>query len=211
MRPARIVVFAKAPVAGRVKTRLVPALGEEGAARLAARMLEGTLAEAGAVSVAETELCAEPDQASEAWCDLLPRGEYHRSAQDQGDLGERLARAAERVIAAGQRVLLIGTDCPALTSRRLTEACRELETHDAVIHPTFDGGYALLGLTRFDPSLFTDIAWSTDSVARTTLGRIRALGWTVHLAATLRDIDEPEDLAFLPASLKGGTGTRSEG
>jgi rSAM/selenodomain-associated transferase 1 len=201
MKPARIIVFAKAPVAGRAKTRLIPALGAEGAARLAQRMLADTLRQAQAVPVADTELCVDPDLADAAWRGLLPGGGYQLTTQGGGDLGDRLARAAERAIAGAQRAILIGTDCPALTSRRLTAACRELDTHDTVIHPTFDGGYALLGLTRFDPSIFSDIAWSTESVARTTLGRIRALGWSVHLGETLRDIDEPEDLASLPRQL----------
>jgi rSAM/selenodomain-associated transferase 1 len=200
MKHTRILVFAKAPVAGRVKTRLIPALGSEGAASLARDMLAATLAEAERVTWAETELCADPDPADEAWHGLLPDGGYALSGQGGGDLGERLARGAERVIAGARRVLLVGTDCPALTADRLKNASRELDSHDCVIHPTFDGGYALLGLARFDPSLFSDIPWSTDSVARTTLGRIRALGWSVHLGATLRDIDEPEDLAFLTSS-----------
>jgi rSAM/selenodomain-associated transferase 1 len=197
MKRARIVIFAKAPVPGRVKTRLIPALGEEGAAKLARRMLEDTWREAAAVHVAEAELCVDPEPGAEVWRGLLPGGAKLVTAQGEGDLGERLGKAAERVIGAGNSILLIGTDCPAMTARRLTEACRELEGHDAVIHPTFDGGYALLGLNRFDRSLFTDVAWSTSSVAGTTMGRIRALGWSLHLGATLRDVDEPADLEGL--------------
>ncbi len=197
MKPARIVIFAKAPVPGRVKTRLIPALGEEGAARLAARMLRDTWREAAAVTVADVELCADPDPADPAWRNFLPKGQALVAAQGAGDLGERLTRAAARVTGDGQRIILIGTDCPGLTTRRLTEACRELESHDAVIHPAFDGGYALLGLGRFDPSIFDGIAWSTSSVAAATIGRIRALGWSLHMGETLRDVDEPEDLAFL--------------
>jgi hypothetical protein len=197
MKPARIVIFAKAPVPGRVKTRLIPALGEEGAARLAARMLRDTWREAAAVTVADVELCADPDPADPAWRNFLPKERALVAGQGAGDLGERLTRAAARVTGYGQRIVLIGTDCPDLTTRRLTEACRELESHDAVIHPAFDGGYALLGLGRFDPSIFDGIAWSTPSVAAATIGRIRALGWSLHLGETLRDIDEPEDLAFL--------------
>ncbi len=117
--------------------------------------------------------------------------------QGEGDLGQRLACAAERVVAGGERIVLIGTDCPGLTTRRLTDACRQLEGHEAVIHPAFDGGYALLGLSRFDPSIFSGIEWSTSAVAGATMGRIRALGWSLHLGETLRDIDEPADLEGL--------------
>lgn len=197
MRPTRIVIFAKAPVPGRVKTRLIPALGAEGAARLARRMLRDSWREAAAVNVADAELCVDPDPAAELWHGLLPARAELVVAQGDGDLGERLARASERVLREGQRVVLIGTDCPGLLSWRLTEACRELEAHDAVIHPTFDGGYALLGLGRFDRSIFSGIDWSTASVASATIGRIRSLGWSLHLGETLRDIDEPADLEGL--------------
>ena len=190
----RIVIFAKAPVPGQVKTRLIPALGAEGAAKLAEQMLHDTYSHASSVLVASTEICASPDPAEAEWKPYLPRRAAQLTPQGDGDLGERLARAAERVIGEGERVILIGTDCPALTERRLKSACWELETHDAVIHPTFDGGYALLGLRRFDPSIFSGIQWSTSSVATQTMGKVKALGWSMHLGATLQDVDTPDDL-----------------
>jgi rSAM/selenodomain-associated transferase 1 len=198
----RIVVFAKAPVPGKVKTRLIPALGEEGAALLARRMLRDTVREAMKVGVAEVELCVDPEPSHPDWEDVRPPIEL--TSQGGGDLGDRLARAAERVLSEGQRVIFIGTDCPALDERRLREACRELESHDAVIHPTFDGGYALLGLGRFDTSIFSGIEWSTASVASTTMMRIGALGWSLHMGETLQDIDEPEDLSALPFPAHAG-------
>jgi hypothetical protein len=141
------------------------------------------------------ELCADPAPEHPDWQGLLPQVRLER--QGAGDLGERLARAAERVIGQGQRVIFIGTDCPALTEQRLRQACRELESHDAVIHPTLDGGYALLGLRSYDPSIFEGIEWSTSSVARATMARIAALAWSLHIGETLQDIDEPEDLPAL--------------
>jgi hypothetical protein len=200
MTRTRIVIFAKAPVPGRAKTRLIPALGDVGAARLAHRMLLDTAREAEAAELATPELCADPHPLDESWSGLLPPQPLQTTAQGEGDLGERLARAAKRIIDLGEHVLLIGTDCPQLNARRLRAAGWELEAHDAVIHPTFDGGYALLGLRRFDPSLFSDIAWSTSTVANTTISRVKALGWSVHLGETLRDIDEPEDLAAAQAA-----------
>lgn len=191
----RIVIFAKAPLPGRVKTRLIPALSADGAARLAGRMLRDMFAQANSVLIASAELCLDPEPDHPDWEGLLPRHAKLLSAQGDGDLGERLARAARRVIADGARALLVGTDCPSLTERRLRDACWELETHDAVIYPTFDGGYALLGLKSFDPTIFSGIDWSTASVARQTRARIAALGWSLHLGETLQDVDEPEDLA----------------
>jgi uncharacterized protein len=188
---ARIVIFAKAPVAGKVKTRLIPALGAEGAAKLAREMLERTVEEAVASGLA-VELCADPEPEHADW--LTHKPELPASSQGEGDLGERLARAARRVIHGGEAVILIGTDSPNLDRDRLREAAEHLERYETVIHPTADGGYALLGLRRFDPSLFTGIAWSTPSVTETTIERIRALGWSLHIGETLRDIDEPADL-----------------
>jgi rSAM/selenodomain-associated transferase 1 len=196
MAPSRIVIFAKAPVPGAAKTRLIPALGAEGAARLAARMLAETVAAAVAAELGQPELCATPAPESHEWATFHPTG-VRMTDQGTGDLGERLARAASRVLAAGERVLLIGTDCPALDAARLRAAAQRLDTHDAVIHPTHDGGYALLGLRRFDPLLFSGIAWSTASVAAETIAQVRKLGWSLHIGDTLHDIDDPEDLAAL--------------
>ncbi|HZF43236.1 MAG TPA: TIGR04282 family arsenosugar biosynthesis glycosyltransferase [Sphingomonadaceae bacterium] len=197
--PVRIVIFAKAPVAGAVKTRLIPALGADGAARLAERMLAGTAAAAVAAGLGEPEVCAAPHPEKPEWEPFRPNG-VRMTDQGEGDLGQRLARAAARVIGAGEGVLLIGTDCPDLDAARLRDAAERLRTHDAVIHPAADGGYVLLGLARFDPSLFARIAWSTSSVAADTIARVRALGWTLDIGETLRDIDEPADLQAPHAS-----------
>ena len=194
MKP-RILIFAKAPVAGRVKTRLIPALGAECAARLAEAMLARTVAEALASGLG-VELVGEPDPAG--W---YGGPEIALSAQGEGDLGARLARAAAR---ARGPVLLIGADCPALDRRRLAATAEALERHDAVLHPAEDGGYVLLGLRLFDPSLFEGIAWSGPDVAAETLARIAALGWSVDLRETLRDIDEPGDLAAGAVALACG-------
>lgn len=202
----RIVVFAKAPIAGQVKTRLIPALGAQGAADLAASMLARTLGEAMATEC-EVELCATPPPDATEWQAFLP-SDLAVADQGSGDLGERLARAAERVLAAGRTVLLIGTDCPALDAGRLRKAAAQLGTHDAVLYPAEDGGYVLLGLARYDASIFEGIAWSTDSVAGATMERVEALGWSLSMGDMLRDIDEPGDLdaAFVP----GATKSRSE-
>jgi rSAM/selenodomain-associated transferase 1 len=197
MLPTRIVILAKAPVPGKAKTRLIPALGEAGAARLAERMLAQTVAAALAAGLGEPELCATPVPDAPEWVPFGSPG-VRMTDQGSGDLGERLARAAARVLGAGERILLIGSDCPALDAERLQEAAKRLTTHDAVIHPTHDGGYALLGLKRFDETLFGGIAWSTDTVASDTIARVRALGWSLHVGDTLHDIDEPADLACLP-------------
>lgn len=193
MSAARILVFAKAPEPGKVKTRLIPALGAAGAARLAAEMLDRTLREAVAARIGVVELCCDPAPGAPVWDGRRDSADC-LSGQGEGDLGARMARAAQRTIEGGERMLLIGADCPGLDRHRLREAAAALERNDAVLHPTEDGGYALLGLAQFDASLFEGIAWSRSTVAAATIARIEALGWTFHIAATLRDIDEPADL-----------------
>lgn len=194
MSGTRILIFAKAPVPGKVKTRLIPALGEEGAARIAHEMLIDTVAEAVAAGLGPPELCGDPDPTNQAWDGLRPGGYLRLSAQGEGDLGTRLEQAAQRTLLGGEKVLLIGTDCPGLDAERLAEAARRLDDHEAIIYPAEDGGYVLLGLARHDPSIFSGIVWSGATVAVDTIARIRALGWSIHIGETLRDIDEPADL-----------------
>lgn len=193
MTPVRLVIFAKAPVAGKAKTRLIPKLGAAGAAALAARMLADTLAQARGAAVDAVELCIDPAPDHPDWQGHLPP-DIALSAQGVGDLGDRMARAARRAIEAGERVLLIGTDCPELTRERLDAAAAALRDHDGIIHPARDGGYVLLGLSRFHPSLFAEIGWSGPTVAAATLERAADLGWAIHVGETLHDIDEPGDL-----------------
>ena len=201
MSGLRIIVFAKAPRPGLAKTRLIPALGAAGAAALAARMLAHTLDQALANGVAAVELCVAPGPGDAVWQGVeLPEG-LALTAQGEGDLGARMARAAQRALKAGEScagVLLIGTDCPALDAACLRQAANALGETDALIAPTADGGYALLGLRRFDASVFADIAWSTPAVATTTLARMDALGWSCTRLALMHDIDEPADLVHLP-------------
>lgn len=198
MKPVRIVIFAKAPQPGFAKTRLIPALGAQGAADLARRMLEHTLDKALAANLGHVELCVTPAAVDLAWQTLALRDALQWSDQGEGDLGEKMARAAQRVLESGESVLLIGTDCPQLSVDHLRRAASALGQADAALFPTFDGGYALLGLKRFHPSLFANMAWSTDSVAFETLRRLEQLGWTVQNEPMLHDIDEPEDLQWLP-------------
>jgi hypothetical protein len=125
MNTVRIVVFAKAPVAGRVKTRLIPALGAAGAAQLAARMLDQALAQALAATVGPVELCMSLAPGAPEWAGIpLPAG-IETSDQGEGDLGARMARAAQRAIARGEAVLLTGTDCPDLSAARLRVAAAQ--------------------------------------------------------------------------------------
>jgi len=200
-RPARIVIFAKAPQPGFAKTRLIPALGIQGAADLARRMLAQTVRKALAAGLGPVELCVTPSATDPLWQTLAVPDAVHWSDQGGGDLGQRMARATQRVLDGGEPVLLIGTDCPELGAAHLQRAARALQRSDAALLPTFDGGYALLGLKRFHPSLFAGIAWSSACVAAETLDRFGQQGWTVHSQPMLHDIDEPADLQWLPPDM----------
>jgi len=198
----RLVVFAKAPLAGFAKTRLIPALGAEGAAELACRMLSHTLAQALAAGAQAVELCMSPAPSDPAWKGVALPQAVERSDQGDGDLGARMNRAVERALALRQGpVLVIGTDCPALTAAYIAEASRQLEQHDAVLLPASDGGYVLIGLQAPCPEVFTDMAWSTQGVAAETLRRLAALGLRVWQGPTLHDMDEPADLVHLPDAM----------
>ncbi|MDT3668790.1 MAG: TIGR04282 family arsenosugar biosynthesis glycosyltransferase [Aromatoleum sp.] len=196
----RVIVFAKAPLPGLAKTRLIPALGAAGAALLAARMLDDTLAAAHEAKLGPVELCVAPHAGDPAWRQMALPPDIVLTSQGDGDLGARMSRAAARAIARAEAVLLIGTDCPQMSPDVLRAAALALRDTDAVLHPSSDGGYVLLGLARFDARLFTRIAWSTPNVAATTIARIRALGWPLTLGATFDDIDVPDDLRHLPDS-----------
>jgi rSAM/selenodomain-associated transferase 1 len=196
-----VVVFARAPRPGMVKTRLIPVLGAEGAAGLHARLAKRTLETARAGGFRRIELHGTPD------CDdpffRFCAGHYGAvlAPQAPGDLGARMLAAFEATLAAHGRVLLVGTDCAALTARHLRQAERALrDGADAVLTPCEDGGYALIGLRRVDAKLFDGVGWSTGSVMTQTRVRLEQLGWTWRELETLWDIDRPEDYERLAAS-----------
>ena len=192
-----VLIFAKAPRAGLAKTRLIPALGPRGAAALAERLLHHALHEALGADLGPVTLLRTPDDA-DAWAGIPLPARLATAPQGDGDLGARLARGAAPLLAREQRVIVMGTDCPGLTRNRLRAMALALTSHDAVITPVADGGYAALALSRFHSTLFEGIDWSTPRVAQQTRERIHALGWSLSEQPPLWDIDEPDDLRHLP-------------
>lgn len=192
--------MAKAPVAGLAKTRLISALGAEGAARLAHRLLEHTLREAADFQAEHRELCVTPDIGHAAFKAAVAqaRAHFELTAQGDGDLGQRMHRALERVLITHDKALLIGTDAPGLTTGVLRLAQEALDGQDAVFVPALDGGYVLVGLSRAVPSLFHDMTWSTAQVMADTRLRAHRAGLQWTELASLADIDEPADLRHLP-------------
>jgi rSAM/selenodomain-associated transferase 1 len=200
-----LVVFAKAPVPGKAKTRLIPALGATGAVRLQEAMIERTLRTARAAGLGSVELCCTPDPSHPFFAECAQRHGVTLTAQGGGNLGMRMLAAFERVVQSAGRTLLVGSDCPALTPDHMRGAAMALATgQDAVFTPAEDGGYVLVGLARVAPSLFEDIAWGGPDVMRTTRLRLTALGWRWRELAELWDVDRAEDLARLAREVDDG-------
>ena len=192
-----IILFAKFPAQGMAKTRLQPALGIEGAAQMAHKLLLHSIEQAVATGFT-VELCVSPAPTDPCWQALNLPDSLQWSAQADGDLGLRMLTASQQALARFEHVILIGTDCPSLTTIRIRQAAQQLETQDSVMIPAFDGGYALFGFKQVAARLFSTIEWSTASVAKVTQQRLAELRWSVALLAPLPDIDEPKDLCYLP-------------
>ena len=192
----RIAVFAKAPVAGTVKTRLVPMLGAEAAARLHAALTRHALAAAAQTHPQALQLWCSPDAAHPFFAQCAARFRCELRAQQGADLGERMANA----FAANTPLVLIGSDCPPLAATHLAGAWKALRDHDAAIAPAEDGGYALIALARPLPGLFTDIPWGDASVMQRTRERLAAARARFVELETLWDVDRPEDYRRLKSS-----------
>jgi rSAM/selenodomain-associated transferase 1 len=178
-----IIVFARAPLPGRAKTRLVPRLGEWGAARLQARLTRHALATARAARCGGVTL------------QVAGSNKFRMNSQKGKDLGERMYNALSR---ARRPAILIGSDCPELRPADLRCAQRLLAAgYHAVLMPAEDGGYALIGLRRVSLRIFEGIAWGTDSVYRETARRLSAAGWRWRALRTVWDVDRPADLERL--------------
>jgi rSAM/selenodomain-associated transferase 1 len=201
----RILVFAKAPVPGRVKTRLIPALGEQGAADLHRELVLRSLRTACAAGIGEVELWCAPHTQDAFFAACAGRFGLRLRDQGEGDLGMRMARALEAASAEGSPALLIGSDCPVLSAQYLCEAARACTGEvPAVFGPAEDGGYALIGLARRpSAALFENMAWGSATVMQETRLRLQGLGWRWIELAPLWDVDRPEDLPRLRQLLAG--------
>lgn len=191
-----VCVFAKPPVPGRVKTRLVARVGRRGAAAFAAVFLDDTLAAIAAQGWARPVLA------------LAGRGEPPRGAaridvwrQGKGDLGARLERVLRRALRRHRAAIAIGADSPDLPARFLAAARDRLTAADAVLGPCADGGFYLLGLRACPPGLLAGLPWSRSDTAARTSARLRARGLRVASLGTWEDVDRPEDLDRLAQRL----------
>ncbi|NJL49560.1 MAG: glycosyltransferase [Leptolyngbyaceae cyanobacterium SM2_5_2] len=191
-----LMIFARYPTPGQAKTRLIPALGAEGAVQLYRQLAEHTVGQA-------RILQRQPEVAVMLWYTGAEEAAMRSwlgdglcySPQSEGDLGDRLATAFWAAFEGGCRsAIAIGTDCPELDVATLAQAFVLLQQHPLVLGPASDGGYYLIGLRQFVPGLFQGIVWSTASVLSQTVAQAAQAGLTPAYLPTLTDIDTPEDL-----------------
>lgn len=192
---ARLIVFAKAPEAGKAKTRLIPALGAAGAAALHERLVTHTLTTVTTAALCPVQLWCAPDTGHPFFDHCKNNFPITLHQQQGADLGERMEHAMSHNLQQGLNSVIIGTDCPALSADDFEQTFIGLQNgNDVVIAPADDGGYVLMGLTRFSPTLFSDINWGSGEVLAATRKRIAALQWRSTELKTFQDIDRPGDL-----------------
>jgi hypothetical protein len=196
VRKPALILFTRYPIPGRSKTRLIPALGPQGAALLQALMTEqaaawaGVLARAGAV-----DFMVAYEGADEASMRAWLGGGAHYRPQAYGDLGRRMSRALGQALEDGApAAVLVGSDLPGLGPEQVRRALLALEHYPLVIGPSLDGGYHLVGVRGQVPDIFQGIAWGIGQVLAQTLERASELGVRYHLLPALGDVDHPQDL-----------------
>lgn len=196
---SRCLIFAKAPVPGLVKTRLIPALGAIGAADLHRHLVRRTICVATEAAIGPIELWCAPDTDHPFFAGCQRDFGITLQSQGEGDLGKRMQRAMEAALMRSPRAILIGSDIPALRAGYLRVADQALHIgHDIVLGPAEDGGYVLIGLVLSNNELYRDIPWGGAMVLAETRRRIAALRWRCRELPVLWDVDRPEDLKRLP-------------
>ena len=198
-----ILIFARAPVPGKVKTRLTPALSAEGAAALHRKLTRRAVATAAAAGLGDVILYCAPDTRHAFFRQLKREFRISLRSQKGEDLGERMHHAMSFALKRFPAAILIGSDCAEIDPAYLQQAAAELksDTASVVLGPAADGGYVLIAATRNDAKLFADVPWGTSGVMAATRARLNDLGWRCSELATLQDVDRPEDLARLPPDL----------
>ncbi|MEO7300080.1 MAG: TIGR04282 family arsenosugar biosynthesis glycosyltransferase [Verrucomicrobiota bacterium] len=188
---AKLIIFAKAPRPGQVKSRLASSIGEIAACEAYQKITRLLLDNLHGLENVEIRFA--PDEAESEMRKWLGHG-YEYAPQGSGDLGERLQRAFQENFSAGnQRVIVIGSDCPYVTKQDIEAAANALTLKDVVLGPANDGGYWLMGLRKPQPALFQEIPWSSEKVLETTLIRISEAQLSFQLLHKLHDIDVAED------------------
>jgi len=195
----QLTIFTRYPEPGHTKTRLIIALGEEGAAALQKELTEQTVQKVDQLvktSTVEPVICFEGGDLVSMQNWLGPDRRYHQ--QGHGDLGEKLKKSFNDAFSAGAlRVVTIGCDCPGLSKEIIGRAFDALYLKDLALGPATDGGYYLIGIKYPIDALFEDISWGTDKVLEKTVSLAQQLGLSIEILKELHDVDRPEDLKYL--------------
>ena len=197
---SRLLLFTKAPEPGKVKTRLATFLGRNAAANVYEKLLHDCLEMSVSAALCPVEICCSPSTGHDFFQQC--RGRYHTPLQQQtgGDIGQRMSCAILSALHRAEHVVLIGADCPALTTDDLDSAFHALQQGtDVVLGPAADGGYYLIGMSTHHPGLFENIPWSTPNVLGATETLLRNQGLSWHLLPVRRDVDTAEDYAVYMA------------
>lgn len=203
LHEAALIIFAKAPIPGQVKTRLCPPLTPDEAATLHGSfvldMLERTKTAVATLRLPMDRFLACAPAASHVFFKIMEERQGVRLMDQVGeDLGARMANVFTAMFARGyKQVLIVGTDVPSLPLTHYQQALSLLANHNVVLGPAQDGGYYLIGLTGVVPELFVDIPWSTDHVLTLTKQKADQLGLKTALLPEWRDIDTIDDLQAL--------------
>lgn len=195
----RIIILAKAPVPGKVKTRLLTHYTAIQAADLHKQMVRVVLKKAQSVC---NDIWFAVDNPNHPFCLACSnQASIKLYGQSDGDLGERLTDLLKQSMATdAQHILFLGTDSPHISPDRYIEAQRQLETYDVVIGAVEDGGYDLIAVKEFVPQIFSGIDWGTKYVLKETLSIINSLGLSVKVLDVSFDLDRPQDLERAPPS-----------
>lgn len=192
---AVLLIFCKAPIAGQVKTRLIPTLAAEQAAQLHIELSLNTFKKATQLPLCPVQLWCTPSIDHAFFSSAAQNYGVTRQLQQGGDLGERMNHALSTALKHYKRAILIGCDSPSLTTQDLADAISALnDKTTAVFAPAEDGGYVLIGLNRPQPELFTDMPWGSNQVMAKTRARCQQLGIIYHELAPQWDVDTPVDL-----------------
>jgi uncharacterized protein len=189
-----ILVFSKAPVVGQVNTRLVPYITAEQAASLHEELTHDRLRMCTSTGLFDVQLWCSPDTDHPFFSDCRQRYGVRLHTQTGNDFGERMSAALQKMLGRYKKVIIIGTDAPALEIDTIEAVVNELEHRDIVLVPAEDGGYVLLAASKHHQDLLVDVPWGTESVLANTVRNIGRLGLSYSLLGECWDVDRPEDL-----------------
>ena len=191
-----LIQFAREPVPGQVKTRMMPQLSAAQACQLHRELVLWTSAQLLASGLGDVELSVAGDIHHCLFQQCRERGTLALTQQRGADLGERMYRAIHRGLGHYERVILVGSDCPSIDAAYLDAALRGLDNYPLVLGPAQDGGYVLVGARQVSMAMFRDVAWGTAQVYEQTAQRLCQEGLKWHELPWLADVDRPEDLAL---------------